>query len=529
MLEVYHVPNGGRGGRVRAFSNIESTQTTGAVSATRKLRTDLYQHESHDSCESESVSIGNSTSPSSTVVLDSIVNALEENVFTRFKDSGSEPIVTIVGVSGGCDSVGLLHALHTLNLPNLSIHAVHFDHNQRGSESDGDREFVEQLCRDLQIPLHTYFWDNVSSPEQGFSQDAARTWRRTTMYRLLLQTLTSDRERGILMTAHHRDDSTETLLLKVLRGVHITNLVGMDLVSEPSDMPRAVWARPMLTVSKQDIMEFLTSRNLTWREDATNASSKYKRNRVRNELIPLLAEIVGSQELLEKRLDRLSHQSRELGEDLRQRASQYLEESGSNPYFLLPPSSPLSLVHREALHLWSRQQGLIISNDQLQRICNQLEMFPRSLQWTLQIGEGWGIARNGASLRLLQDGDIPLLSGAATTRQRIQWSIANDHYAREDERTFDIRLENELSAEAAFIISASGEVKNAPFTPSWKSSPIKLKDFLRGQKVPLHLRDDVPVILQGDNLVAVHVNNRWEVDAAFRHGSVGITLSLPTI
>ena len=350
------------------------------------------------------------------------------------------------------------------------------------------------------------------------------------MYRLMLQTLTSDRKRGILMTAHHRDDSTETLLLKVLRGVHITNLVGMDLVSEPNDMPRAVWARPMLTVTKQDIMEFLTARNLKWREDATNASSKYKRNRVRNELIPLLAEIVGSQELLEKRLDRLSLQSRELGEDLRQRASQYLQESGSNLHFILPPSSPLSLVHREALHLWSRQQGVIMSNDQLQRICNQLEMFPGSLQWTLQIGEGWSIARNGAGLRLLQDGGTPTLSPAAvTTSQRIKWEIANDNDTRGDERTLVIRLDSVLSAEATFAISASGEVKNGPFTPSWKSSPIKLKDFLRGQKIPLHLRDHVPVILLGDNLVAVHVNDKWEVDASFQHGRVGITLSLPTL
>jgi tRNA(Ile)-lysidine synthetase-like protein len=425
-----------------------------------------------------------------------------------------------------------LHALVQLNVPNLSIHAVHFDHKQRGSESDGDREFVEQLCKDLQIPLHTYFWDASSSSQQrqhAFSQDAARTWRRTTMYRLLLQTLTSDRDRGIIMTAHHRDDSTETLILKLLRGVHITNLVGMDLVSEPSDMPRAVWARPMLHLSKQDIAEFLTAQSISWREDATNASSKYKRNRVRNELIPLLAEIVGSQQLLEKRLDRLSLQSKEFGEDLRQRANQYLQESGSNQYFILPSSSPLSLVHRDALHLWSRQQGVIISNDQLQRICHQIDAFPRSLQWTLQIGDGWGIARNGASLRLLQDGNIPVSSGTPTTMQVIEWSIANGNDAGEDERTLVIRLDNVLDAEAAFTISATGEVKNGLFTPSWKSNPMKLKDFLRGQKVSLHLRDHVPVILHGENLVAVHVNDRWEVDSAFQRGSVGITLSLPTM
>jgi tRNA(Ile)-lysidine synthase len=83
------------------------------------------------------------------------------------------------------------------------------------------------------------------------------------MYQLLLQILQSDNEeRGVLLTAHHRDDSTETLLLKLLRGVHITNLAGMDPVSELSDTPRAIWARPLLGITKHDIQEFLVSQQL---------------------------------------------------------------------------------------------------------------------------------------------------------------------------------------------------------------------------------------------------------------------------
>ena len=473
--------------------------------------------DSHDT-ESESthseVAIG---SP----LLDTIRHAFCERILPLFH--ASEAIVAIVGVSGGCDSVGLLHALVQLNLPNLNLHAVHFDHKQRGSESDGDRLFVEQLCLELQIPLHTYYWDESRGGE-AFSQDAARHWRRTNMYQLLLQTLKSDQERGVLLTAHHRDDSTETLLLKLLRGVHITNLVGMDTISELSDTPRAIWARPLLGASKHIIQEFLISQHLSWREDASNASSKYKRNRVRNELVPLLADIVGSQELLNKRLGTLAQQSMELRDDLTHRAHAYLQESQSDGCFLLPSSIPLALIHREALHLWSKQSGIHLSNDQLQRVCTQLEMYPNSLQWTLQIRDGWNIVRNGATLSIYHDGDTDRAAGTETP---IDWCLVEGEIEADSKYALFIWLNEVPSDDAAFVVSTAGQVKNTSFIPSWKSKPIKVKEFLRGQKIPLHQRDQAPVIRQGDNVVAVFVNGKWEVDSALHHGSVCVKISLP--
>lgn len=522
------------GGRARAFSNHKSimsvparltTTIARATSSRSKRRIDPL--EGHSNTDAESVFIDET----SREFLDSIFNSLSDNIFPLFREKNLETIVVIVGVSGGCDSVGLLHALLQLDLPNLNIHAVHFDHRQRGAESDGDRLFVEQLCRDLRVPLHTYYWE--TSPDDGFSQDSARTWRRNTMYNLLMQTMTLDTERGILMTAHHRDDSIETLILKLLRGVHITNLVGMDPASEPSDTPRAVWARPMLELSKESIVQFLTRQNLSWREDVTNASSKYTRNRVRNELIPLMAEIVGSQQLLEKRLDRLSLQSRQVGEDLRQRARDYLEESGCCiQQFILPPSSQLMLVHRDALHLWSKQQGVVISNDHLLRICNQLEMFPRTLQWTLQIGEGWSIVRKGTILCIFKDDAIEHSSQLELAPQQIEWSpLASGNDTVDGAYTqLVLRVDPSFSDNSIFTISTASHMKNCLFLPGWRNSPVKLKDFLRGQKIPLHLRDQVPVLLHDDeHLVAVHVNGQWEVDSAFQQGSVCIALSLPSI
>jgi tRNA(Ile)-lysidine synthase len=242
------------------------------------------------------------------VFLDKIRDSLKRNVFSNLKKN---EIVMLVGVSGGCDSVGLLHALVQIMTPNqqqgdfqlfdktIKLHVVHFDHKQRGANSDGDVLFVQQMCSTLNLPCHVYEWDSCSM--MAFSQNTARKWRRSTMY-TLLQSLTCG-EQGVILTAHHRDDSDETLLLKLLRGVHVTNLVGMDpVVIGGEEMLDAIVARPLLDTPKKEIIDFLRSLALEWREDESNVSDKYLRNRVRNELIPLLSDMMGGADVLQVRL-----------------------------------------------------------------------------------------------------------------------------------------------------------------------------------------------------------------------------------
>ena len=247
------------------------------------------------------------------VVLDSLQKSFETLILSNLPDS-CDNVVLLVGLSGGCDSMGLLHALerimirvgdHTFHLPGkpdtlFSLHVVHFNHKQRGDASDGDEQFVKELCESLKLPCHLYEWDSNNST--NFSQDTARQWRRSIMYSLLQSLAPSDECKGVILTAHHLDDSEESMLLKVLRGVHLTNLAGMDpIVLGSKDMPNAIIARPLLDVRKADIVDFLESNHLSWREDESNASDKYLRNRVRNELIPLLSDMMGGANVLKVR------------------------------------------------------------------------------------------------------------------------------------------------------------------------------------------------------------------------------------
>lgn len=226
------------------------------------------------------------------------------------KDDREEPLVVLLGVSGGCDSMGLLHALLDVSSTDktaestpffkrqfrngqvFQLHVVHFDHRQRGSESDKDRQLVQDVCRKEEVPCHIYAWEDKDAAK--FSQDKARKWRQSTMTQLLQELTLSEAEStrsGLILTAHHADDSQETLLLKLLRGVHIQNLSGMSQVQEMDDS--TLWARPLLHLTKNQIKHYLTTQRYAWREDASNQSSKYLRNRVRNELIPLMQDLVG--------------------------------------------------------------------------------------------------------------------------------------------------------------------------------------------------------------------------------------------
>lgn len=191
----------------------------------------------------------------------------------------------LLAVSGGVDSVVMLHGLHRL-APALRLRLAvgHVHHGLRGAEADRDRDFVARLAAERGLP---FFEARVDPPaarrgrpsrERPTIQEAAR--------RLRYEVLESLRVRAgadAVCTAHHRDDQAETVLLRLLRG---TGPDGLGGIPERSRGGRVV--RPLLRVSRADILALARREGLTFREDASNASPRYTRNRVRRELLPLL-------------------------------------------------------------------------------------------------------------------------------------------------------------------------------------------------------------------------------------------------
>ena len=175
----------------------------------------------------------------------------------------------------------------------LELNVLHFNHQLR-PEADHEQNFVKSLAKHYKIPFH-YKTAKHLKPGQAGLQETARKWRTEESIKMLKKV-----EADSIVTGHHADDQTETLLMKWLRGTHISNLQGMLWKAPP-------FIRPLLNCRKKELRQYLQSNNFSWMEDSTNLSSTYLRNRVRMELIPLLNEL--TREGLDSRISDLNEQS----------------------------------------------------------------------------------------------------------------------------------------------------------------------------------------------------------------------------
>ena len=204
-----------------------------------------------------------------------------EDSVRRFIDKErllSADAMHLVALSGGADSVALLLVLKRLG---YSVEAVHCNFHLRGAESDRDEQFVRSLCEKEQIKLHLSHFDTktYASLHQVSIEMAARALR----YRYFEQ-LRQDVGAGEVCVAHHQDDAVETLLMNLVRGTGIHGLTGIR--------PRnGHVVRPLLGVSRSDIIGYLDALGQSYVVDSTNLVADVVRNKIRLEVLPLLKTI----------------------------------------------------------------------------------------------------------------------------------------------------------------------------------------------------------------------------------------------
>ena len=174
----------------------------------------------------------------------------------------------VVGISGGPDSVALAHMLRRMDLP---LTAAHVNHGMRGADSDADEVFVKELCREWDLPLFTHRLAVVPA-----SEDEARVSRLG-----FLRDVRDEAGAEVVVLGHHRDDQAETVLMNVVRGAGLAGLRGI--------LPRrGVLVHPLLSTSREEILDYCRACGLAYRTDRSNETLQYRRNRVRRELIPYI-------------------------------------------------------------------------------------------------------------------------------------------------------------------------------------------------------------------------------------------------
>ena len=244
----------------------------------------------------------------------------------------------IVALSGGADSVSLLFVLkHLEHELGIDVEAAHCNFHLRGAESVRDEEFCKQLCERLSVPLHLIHFDTQAYADlhRVSIEMAARDLRYG-----YFENLRRDIEAQDICVAHHRDDSVETVLLNLVRGTGLRGLRGIQ--------PRnGNIIRPLLSLSREDIVQYLDALGESYVTDSTNLHNDVKRNKIRLDVMPLLRELNPSvsQSIFESSL-RVGEALKVFDEAMKRSIADVIATSPSHHLTISPPHHLVISVER---------------------------------------------------------------------------------------------------------------------------------------------------------------------------------------
>jgi tRNA(Ile)-lysidine synthase len=218
-------------------------------------------------------------------------NDFERRVAAAWPVEGWRDSHVVLGVSGGADSVAMLRsvlAIKTACGGKGQLFVAHFNHGVRGAEADADQEWLGALCRQVALPFETARAEPVTIQPHGGGWEAAA---RTARYDFLLRTAERLGARFVAV-AHTADDQTETVLHRILRGTGLAGLAGIRPIRPLS--PNVALVRPLLGTTRPEVLAYLADIGQDYRIDQTNRDTRWTRNRLRHELLPLLRELYNS-------------------------------------------------------------------------------------------------------------------------------------------------------------------------------------------------------------------------------------------
>lgn len=307
----------------------------------------------------------------------------------KFLDNHSAPF--LLALSGGADSLCLFYSfLECQKKRPFVFHVAHVDHGWR-EESRQEAETLKKLVASFGIPFHTKRLENL--PEKGNLENLCRQER----YAFFKEIVLKHQLKGV-MTAHHADDHSETVLKRLFEGSHWSNLVGLKEEVEWDQLK--IW-RPLLGISKKKLVAWLLDNKYQWFEDQTNRDPQFLRSRMRSEILPYLNESFGKE--VSSSLIHHSNEMKELDEYLDKKVKPCLDQiqKGKTDEWielsLLASLEPVEIKY--FLRKWLANKKVTFSRQQLEQIMETIQKRESSKRF---IAGNHEISLNKTSLSLAQ-------------------------------------------------------------------------------------------------------------------------------
>ena len=396
----------------------------------------------------------------------------------------------LLGLSGGADSVALLMMLlPDIRNRKIRLEAVHVNHGLRGAESDEDERFCSALCQKEGIPLY------ASRAElSGRTDEASAREARYAVFRKRYA------ESGVdaLILAHHADDQAETFLMRMLRGAGPDGLACMK-ADENAGQMRIL--RPMLSLRREEIRSALRADSIPWREDSSNQDTSYLRNRIRQELIPVLTGISGTA------VEKICAAAALTGEDnlvLGMQARTVLEKISDGDILDAEALSaePVSL-RRRVLRAWWHKLGPALSEHALSAV--QTEAFEQLLnipKGKINLPGGMHAVRDGKHLFLTgTEASVP--EPVAVTGTDTVFGTFRLTETASEGNPGDGKTTQEVPAGFTRGCVIRTRQPGDRIRPFGSSGSRKLQDYLTDRRIAEPFRDRIPLLCRDREVLLV--------------------------
>ncbi|WP_457568451.1 tRNA lysidine(34) synthetase TilS [Desulfurobacterium sp.] len=411
---------------------------------------------------------------------------IEKKVLSTIKKfSLIKPGETVLcAVSGGPDSVALLHILNALSRTlNIKVCAAHFNHKLRGAESEADEKFVKDLCSRLSIPLITGYGDIKKASSGRNIEEIARKER----YRFL-QAAASQLKASKIAVGHTASDLCETVIFNISKGTGIKGIRGF--------LPkRDNIIRPLFEVTREEIENYLKNRKIPFRIDSSNLDTKFSRNLIRLCVIPHLRKINPS---LEKTILRESKTFREIEDFLKIETEKILKKGTFHKN-----SFSISLKHLHQLHPFIKKEAIReafsrLSGESLNatKIAAIASLTEKNGSGTLHLKGDFIAVKTQTHLLLSRKTKNTSPFNIKVTRIPSEVETPEGIFEFTKTGTGDFEFPETEIKKGLLIKSRSGG--------EWLSFPYgkkKLKKFLNEKKIPFFLRNNLPLLVTGENEV----------------------------
>jgi len=404
----------------------------------------------------------------------------------------------LLAVSGGVDSMVMLHLFQTLK---YAVSVAHVNFQLRGADSDADEAFVKEYCAHQGIPFHsTRTNTNNYAMEHGLSiQMAARELRYAWFKKIM-----NEQGDTLLATAHHFNDSLETVLLNWAHGAGVESFAGIAL-------KRDNIIRPLLFATREEVLAYAKQESIAWREDSSNRTDDYQRNFIRHQVIPKLKEINPSLEAtLLKRAHRLQHELDFYHASAKAWQKEHVIHEGTTTKIT---RQSIQTAAHPALMLWHALKEFGFSYEQ----CDATVLAAQGQSGKQFLAGNYKLTIDRDYLLLTLQQTIwteTTIERGETTAQLGPWQLQLSLKERVVEPTV---LKNSATLDAAklqFPLTWRKWRAGDLFHPLGMTHRKKLSDFLIDSKIPVGEKDSVTVLESAGEIVWVagyRIDDRFKI------------------